>query len=421
MKLHPFRALHPTPDSAHRVVSPPYDVVSTVEAREIAGDNPDSFLRVLRPEIDLPPGTDLYSDPVYATAAANLRGLIERGALVSDATPALWLYRLTMGTQQQVGFFGVSEVNDYVGGRIKRHEFTRPVKEDDRTRHVDTLRAQAGPVFLTCRDDDGRLAALQAELIAAGGAPYIDVRGQHEVRHELWPVYESTPLERTAEAFDRVDAFYIADGHHRAASASRARDLARGRTPDAPADADFERFATVVFPAPQLKILAYNRVICDVHGHTTAGFLDALGGAFEVGPPGAPGADLPAARHTFGLYVAGAWRALKARPGVVDESDPVRCLDVSILQERALSPLLGITDPRTSKRLEFVGGIRGTAELARRVDARGAGCAFSMFPTSVEELLAVADSGQVMPPKSTWFEPKLASGLLIHRFRAQGG
>jgi len=414
MKLHPFRALHPTPESAGRVASPPYDVVNTDEARAMAEGNADSFLHVVRPEIDLPDGTDLYSDPVYAMARSNLDGLVERGALVEDDAPALWLYRQTMGAQQQVGFFGVSEVADYVAGRIKKHEFTRPDKEDDRTRHVDTLRAHAGPVFLTCRDADGGLSAIQERLIAKYGAPYIDIRAQYEVRHELWRIDDAADLAAVASVFDGVDAFYIADGHHRAASAMRARDLARARTPDASADAAFERFATVVFPAPQLKILAYNRVLFDLNGHSSEGLLDAIAEDFLVGEPGA-GAD-PSQRHAFGIYLDGVWRTLIAKNHVVNEADPVACLDVSILQDRVLGPLLGIDDPRTSKRIAFVGGIRGSAELSRRVDERGAGCAFSMWPTSVQELLAVADSGEVMPPKSTWFEPKLASGLLIHRF-----
>lgn len=413
MQLHPFRALHPTPETAARVASPPYDVVSTAEASAIAGENVDSFLHVVRPEIDLPEGTSLYDDSVYAMAKQNLEGLVARGALVKGAAPAIWLYRLTMGSHVQTGFFGASSVDDYVAGKIKKHEFTRPDKENDRTRHVDTLGANAGPVFLTCHEvGDGELAALQASLIEAAGAPFINIVGQHDVRHELWPISAADGLEQVAAAFAKVEAFYIADGHHRAASAMRTRDLRRKRDPSAPKDAPFERFGTVVFPAPQVAILAYNRVVSDLNGLTTDGLIAALGTHFDV-ERGGDGT--PTARHAFGLYIDGAWWTLRAKASTVDESDPIARLDVSIIQDNVLGPLLGIDDPRTSKRVAFVGGIRGAAALAAQVDANG-GCAISMFATSVEELLAVADAGSVMPPKSTWFEPKLASGLLTYTF-----
>ncbi len=410
MRLHPFRALEPAPDRVARVVCPPYDVVSTDEARRYAAGNPDSFFHVTRAEIDLPPDADPHSDVAYAQARLAFERMVADGVLVEDEGEALWLYRLTMGEHVQTGLVGCAEVADYQEGRIKRHEHTRRDKEDDRTRHTDAISANAGPVFLACRATEA-LATLERRLTA--GAPAMDVVTPNGVRHQLWPVRQGADQAAVAEALDALDAFYIADGHHRAASAARTRDLRRQRHPDAPTDAPFERFLAVVFPHDQLRILPYNRVLADLGGLTPDGFLEALSKVFEVGPPGA--AAEPPARHGFGLYLQGTWRQLVTRPEHVDEHDPIARLDVAILQDHVLGPLLGITDPRTDPRVDFVGGIRGTGELERRVDAAGQGAAFAMYPTSLDELFAVADAGQVMPPKSTWFEPKLASGFLIHR------
>lgn len=409
MRLHPFRALHPVPSLAGDLASPPYDVVSTAEARAIAADRPRSFLHVVRPEIDLPEGTSLYDPTVYAAGAAALQGLVDDGVLVRDEVPALWLYRLDHGPHHQIGFVGCAAVDDYVGGRIKRHELTRRAKEDDRTRHVDTLSAHTGPVFLTCRDAARRLAGLQLELTA--GAPTFDLTAEGGVRHRLWRVEQADALTQIASAFEAVPAFYIADGHHRAASAARVRDL-RAQRDGAAGAAD--RFLVVVFPDHQLRILAYNRVVADLNGASPEAFLARLAERFEVGEPGATAE--PTARHRFGMYLGGQWRQLVARPEVVDEADPIARLDVAILQDHLLGPVLGIDDPRTSDRVDFVGGIRGTGELSARVDgaSEGRGVAFAMYPTSIEELLTVADAGLVMPPKSTWFEPKLASGLVVN-------
>ncbi len=411
MRLHPFRALHPTPASVRDVVSPPYDVMSTAEARAMVHGNPLSFLHVVRPEVDLPEGTDPHADEVYDTARANLARLVERGALVRDDAPALWLYRLTMGDHTQTGYVGCAEVEDYAQGRIKKHEHTRRDKEDDRARHVDTTDANTGPVFLTCRGSK-ELTYLPVEL--ATGPPDLDVVGPDEVRHTLWAVRDPDALERVADAFAAEDAFYIADGHHRAASAYRTRELRRARAPQAPADAPWERFLAVVFPADALRIMAYNRVVVDLGGRSVDAFLGAVGERFDVGPAGGPAS--PPRRGTFSLYVGGVWRLLTPTPETVRAAgdDPVAGLDVSVLQTHLLEPVLGIEDPRTDPRVDFVGGIRGTAELVRRVDEQGDGCAVSMYPTSIGDLLAVADAGRVMPPKSTWFEPKLASGLLVH-------
>jgi len=406
LKLHPFVALRPPAGREAEVASPPYDVISTAEARALAAAAPASFLHVIRPEIDLDPDIDVHDERVYAQGAASLRRLVEEGALVRDAGDAIWLYRLDMGEVSQIGFVGCAEVDDYAEGRIKKHEHTRPDKEDDRTRHVDTLGAHTGPVFLTCRAGSG-LADLQVRL--AAGPPELDLVGYGDVRHRLWRVSAEGDLADIAGAFAGIDAFYIADGHHRAASAWRVRGLRDERAGGTQASAPWQRFLVVVFPDDQVEILAYNRVVADLNGRDEAEFLAALEVDFEVGRA-AP----LTARHQFGLYLGGVWRHLTARSHIVDEGDPVARLDVAILQDRVLEALLGIEDPRRDARIAFVGGIRGTEELERRVAAQGGGCAFSMVPTSVAELLAVADAGLVMPPKSTWFEPKLASGLLVH-------
>ena len=409
MKLHPFKAIHPASGRAAEVVSPPYDVIDTEEARTLAEGKPASFLHVIRPEIGLEPEVDIHDDRVYAQGAASLARLLDEGALVRDQAAAIWLYQLDMGDVCQVGFVGCGEVDDYAEGRIKKHEFTRPDKEDDRTRHVDTLSAHTGPVLLTCRDE-GQLSSLQTRLMQ--GSPDVDVVGYGDVRHRLWRVSEPEALEQIAAAFEPVDAFYIADGHHRAASAWRVRELRDQRAGGRQDDAPWQRFLVVVFPDNQVKVLPYNRVLADLNGHTPAGVLAALEPNFEIGPAGAPAS--PEVRHGFGLYLDGAWRQLKARPHLVDEADPVARLDVAILQTHVLEPVFGIQDPRRDSRIAFVGGIRGTEALERRVEAQQDGCAFAMYPTSVSELLAVADAGHVMPPKSTWFEPKLGSGLLIN-------
>lgn len=408
MRLYPFRALHPRPELAADVASPPYDVVDAAEARALALGRPNSFLRVVRSEIDLPRDADPYSTEVYAGAATRLKAMIADAVLVSDPSAAIWVYRLDWGLQIQTGFVGCVEVDDYVSGLVKRHEFTRRDKEDDRTRHIDTVGAHTGPVFLTCRSEPS-VAALQARLTE--GPPTLEVTARG-VRHRLWRVVDPELLGVIERSMAQFDAFYIADGHHRAASAARARDLRRTAEPNAPKDADFERFLAVVFPSDQLRILPYNRVVADLGGLSDDAFLERLEGPFDVSAPGAPPA--PVSRHEIGLYLGGTWRMLRARRHLIDEADPIARLDVAILQDHLLAPVLGITDPRSDKRIDFVGGIRGTDELERRVNQQGGGCAFSMVATSIDELLAVADAGLVMPPKSTWFEPKLASGLLIH-------
>lgn len=420
--LFPFRALRPRPADAARIAAVPYDVVSTDEARQLAGDNPLSFLRVSRAEIELPAGTDPYAAAVYERAAANFRWLKDQ-ALETEAEPALYFYRLRMGAHEQVGLAGCFSLDEYDRDVIKKHERTRRDKEDDRTRHMLALRAQTGPVFLTYR------AAADVDVIAArviGGTPLFDFTAVDGVRHTLWRV---TGGDRDAlvAAFGRIPSLYIADGHHRAASAARTRTELRGVAGDAhgagAGTADVNTVLAVAFPHDQMQVLPYNRVVRDLAGLSPDAFLAQVQAAFTL----TPGPATPVQRGDIAMFLRGAaatahtydgdrgghWVTL--RPRVAPEaSDPIGSLDVSVLQDRLLAPILGIADVRTDKRIDFVGGIRGTAELERLVTAGTAAVAFSLFPVSVSDLIAVSDAGAIMPPKSTWFEPKLRDGLLIH-------
>jgi len=407
MKLHPFRALRPAADAAADLISPPYDVVSTEEARAFAEGNPRSFFHVIRPEIDLPEGTDPYDDAVYARGAAALGEFIDAGWLVPSPSPVLFVYRMAQGAHVQTGFAGCVAASDYRSGAIKRHELTRPAKEEDRLRLILRCEAQTGPVLLACRSSEA-LGRLLDDLTAR--PPEVSVVARDGVRHELWPVGDPAELARAEAAFAALDAFYIADGHHRAASGTRVAERLHAERGPGP----WDRLLAVVFPEDQLRVIDYNRVVADLGAHDEASFLAAVAERFEVGPPG--GEPRPAARHRFGMYLGGTWRQLVARPEIVDEDHPIRRLDVAILQDHLLGPILGIDDPRRDDRIDFVGGSRGVEALARRVDQAGGGVAFALYPTSLDELFAVADAGAIMPPKSTWFEPKLASGLMIHTF-----
>src|SRR5262245_12393774 len=380
MRFAPLRTLRPSPGSAARVASPPYDVVTADEARTLAAGNPWSFLRVCRSEIDLPPDTDPHDPAVYARAHQNLQWLQAEGALVLEDQPAIYLYRLGMGGRAQVGVAGGVHVDDYEHDVIRKHETTRPDKEDDRTRHVLALRAHAEPVILAYRDVEAlrRRAAAEQER-----APLLDVTARDGVRHTLWRLADPRPW---VEAFAEVPTAYVADGHHRSASAWRA--AAELRTGDFPArSGEFEWFPGVLFPAGELRILPYNRIVRDLGGQRAAAVLDRLGRVgrlaetLEPTPPG-PGA--------FCLYLSGCWRRLELDPASIDAGDPIRSLDVSLLHERVLAPILGIGDQRTDPRIDFVGGIRGVAELARRVDAGEAALAVSMCPTTVQQLMAAA-------------------------------
>ena len=408
MELFPFRALRPPKSRVEDVASPPYDVINTTEALGLAQGKPDSFLHVIRPEINFEDPNSATGQSLHDEAGRQLKALASRGALEQDEEPALWVYRLIMDGRAQVGMVGCADVDAYADGRIKKHEFTRPDKEDDRTQHVDTVGAHTGPVFLACRSTEG-LQTLQEELM--GSEPEYDFEADDGIRHTLWRVGDAEDLRKASTEYAAIDAFYIADGHHRAASAHRVRDLRvqRGAAED---QREFARFLVVVFPEDQLKILAYNRVVKDLNGLTNEQFLASLDRHFEVGPPGAEPS--PPRARSLCVYLGGDWRLLRTRSHVVDEDDPVGRLDAALLQNLVLAPILGIENPRINQRIQFVGGIRGTDYLEKLAGEKGV--AFSMFPTSIDELFAVADSGEVMPPKSTWFEPKLRSGLLVHPF-----
>ena len=403
--IRPFSALRPQPERAKAVASVPYDVVNTDEARALAASNPLSFLHVSRPEIDLPAETDIHGDAVYRKAVANFENLIKTCPLEKEATPSLYLYRLIMGDHQQVGIVACCSVDEYDNNVIRKHERTRRDKEDDRTRHMLMLKAQTGPVFLTYRRRREVDDLVSAEI---NSEPLYDFTADDGIQHTIWRVSDPQPL---VESFGNVPLLYIADGHHRAASASRARAELKEQSFSNTGQEDYNYFLSVIFPDSQLQILPYNRVVRDLNGLSKAGFLDMVKKEFEVTENGIA---VPASTGQWSMYLDGKWYGLKLLPIDPPPKGTVAALDVSILQDRLLDPMLGIVDVRTDKRIDFIGGLRGTAALERLVNEGKAAVAFSLYPTTVEELMRVSDAGEVMPPKSTWFEPKLRDGLLIH-------
>ena len=404
--IRPFAGLRPTPEYAAQVAAPPYDVLSTEEARGEAQGKPWSFLHISKPEIDLPEGTDPYSPPVYARAAENMQRMLERGVLKRDGKPCYYAYRMVMNGHAQTGLVAAGSVADYDAQRIRRHELTRPDKEDDRVRQIEALNAQTGPVLLAYPTAPGVDAILSD---ASRGAPEIDVTASSGVRHMLWVIRDEDRIARLTAAFDAMPALYIADGHHRTAAASRVAASRRAATPQGSAEAGYESFLCVAFPHRQLRILPYNRLVRDLNGLDREEFLRRVAAHFNVTRSG--GRVTPARRGVFGLYLPGQWYRLEIDPARIPAADPTARLDISLLAEHLLGPVLGIGDPRTDPRIEFIGGIRGPEELERRV-AGGMAAAFSMYSTSMQDLMAVADAGRIMPPKSTWFEPKLADGLV---------
>jgi uncharacterized protein (DUF1015 family) len=396
--LHPFRALRPAPSVAATVSSVPYDVVSVDEARQLAAGNPLSFLHVTRSEIDLPPGSDPYAGSVYELARDNLAALREQAPLVVEDSPSLYFYRLRMGGHEQTGIAACFSVDEYEQDVIKKHERTRPDKEDDRTRHIVALGAQTGVVFLTYRESE---TIDQLSRAVTADSPLYDFRADDGVHHTIWRVSgeDATGL---VDAFARVPALYIADGHHRAASAARAR--AETRTPDA------GTFIAVAFPSNQMHILPYNRTVKDLAGQTPAQFLSALGARVPV----REGAATPRGKGEVSMYLDGKWYVLDLSKAAPADGSRASGLDVALLQTHVLEPLLKIGDVRTDKRIDFVGGARGTAALESAVNSGKAAVAFSMHPVTIDDLMAISDEGGIMPPKSTWFEPKLRDGLLIH-------
>ena len=404
--IRPFNALRPPAERAAQVAAVPYDVVNTAEARELAAGNPWSFLHVSRPEIDLPDGTPIYSDAVYAKAATNFAELKKECPLENEETPSLYIYRLRMGEQEQTGIVACCSVEEYDRDIIRKHERTRRDKEDDRTRHILVLRAQTGPVFLTYRAQE-KIDALVAEALA-GNPRLFDFVANDDIHHTIWRVPTYDPL---VEAFKEVPYLYIADGHHRAASASRARAELKDQGFGFIGNEEYNLFQCVLFPDNQLRILPYNRVVRDLNGLSPVDFLAAVRATFAINENASPS---PTERGRWSMYLDGRWYELELRNDAEKPSGAVESLDVSILQEHLLDPILGIKDVRTDKRIDFVGGIRGPEELERLVKEGKAAVAFSLFPTTIDDLLKVSDAGQIMPPKSTWFEPKLRDGLLSH-------
>ncbi|MBE0532858.1 MAG: DUF1015 domain-containing protein [Rhodospirillales bacterium] len=403
--LRPFPALRPAPGRAAEVAAPPYDVLDSAEARMMAAGRPWSFLHVSKPEIDLDPGIDVYSAPVYAKAAANFTRMIEQGVLVRDPAPRYYVYRLAMGDHVQTGIVGGASIAAYESGRIRRHELTRPSKEDDRVRQVEAVSAHTGPVMIAHRPNTA-IKAVLADQAKGEPASSVELAGVH---HTLWVVSDAQVVGTLRDAFDGLDALYIADGHHRSNAAVRVAKARRAAGGTAP-DAWYESFLTVVFAADEMRILDYNRVVRDLNGLDAGELLRRVEEHFTVEPTA--GEARPRSRREFGMYVAGRWYRLAVRNEPKAGGNAVAGLDISLLTERLLSPVLGIGDPRVDPRIDFVGGIRGLKELAWRVDSGEMAVAFAVYPTSMEDLMAVSDAGQIMPPKSTWFEPKLADGLV---------
>jgi uncharacterized protein (DUF1015 family) len=406
MRLHPFRAVRPRPDLAERVAAVPYDVVNREEAAALARGNPYSFLHVGRSDIDLPPETDPHDPRIYAGAREALDRFQSEGILVREEIPALYLYRQIMDGRAQTGVVGCVHIDDYEHDVIRKHEKTRQDKEDDRTRHVLTLRANAEPVFLTYR---GRPGIAELSRAVAEAPPLYDFTAADGVRHTVWRIPDPTAF---VDAFESVPHAYVADGHHRSASAWRAGRELRAAPPSERDAGEHEWFLAVLFPAEELRILPYNRVVRDLAGQRPARVLERLGQVGRVSPTGEPS---PPHSGAFGVFLDGRWYQLEVDERTIDRSDPIASLDVSLLQDRVLGPILAVGDPRTDPRIDFVGGIRGTAELERRVRSGEMALAIAMYPTTLDQLLAVADAGEIMPPKSTWFEPKLRDAMFCHQ------
>ena len=399
--IKPFPALRPRPSLAERICELPYDVLSTEEARQIAARNPLSFLHVSKPEIDFPPQTDPHAPEVYLRGKENFDRLVSDGNLRQDDTACFYLYRQVLGSHRQTGLVAAASCEEYLHGVIRKHELTRPDKEDDRVRHIEILNAQTGPAFLTYPT----VRSLD-EFVSqhTGSAPDMDFTAADGVRHSSWRIADPQDVQWIESEFSKIPALYIADGHHRSAAAARVYRNRRGAGHSA-------GFLSVIFPHDQLQILPYNRVLKDLNNLSIEPLLEKLGRLFLIEKDAAAA---PAERHQICLYLKGRWHRLTFRPEYTASRDPIEQLDVTLLQKQVLDPLFAIHDPRTSDRLQFVGGVRGTRELERLVDAGDFACAFSLYPTRIEDLMAIADSGGIMPPKSTWFEPKLRDALFCH-------
>lgn len=406
-----FKAIRPTSELADKVAALPYDVMDSDEAREMVKGNPYSFLHVDKAEIDLDPSIDLYDKRVYEKARDNLKNMIKEGIFIQDEKKCLYIYKQVMNGRAQIGLVGCTSIDEYLNNIIKKHEFTRADKEQDRINHVDYCNANTGPIFLTYRAK----AAINDTINGWMGSnkPVYDFVSEDGIGHTVWVIDCEETIKKLEAEFGAIDYLYIADGHHRCASAAKVGLKRREQFPNYKGDEEFNFFLAVLFPDEQLYIMDYNRVVKDLNGNSTEEFMNKVGEKFDIEAYNGERPFKPAVKHTFGMYLEGKWYKLTAKAGTYNENDPVDRLDVSILQNNLLNPILGIQDPRTDKRIDFVGGIRGLKELEKRVN-EGMKVAFSMYPTTIDDLMAIADAGQVMPPKSTWFEPKLRSGLFIH-------
>lgn len=407
----PFKAVRPVPEKAKDIASLPYDVMDSDEARVEVKKNPLSFIHVEKAEVDLPEATDHYSDEVYNKAKENLYNYIKNGHMIQDEKPAFYVYRQIMDGRTQTGLVGCAATEDYMNNIIKKHELTRAAKEADRIKHVDICDAHSSPVFFTYRHRDD-INAVVSKTVAT--RPEYDFVADDGISHSLWVISNDEDISIISKAFADMDYLYVADGHHRTASAAKVGLLRKEANPNHTGQEEYNFFMTVIFPDNDLYVMDYNRVVKDLNGHSPEAFFSNIEKNFSIELFEGQGPYHPESRHNFGMYFAGKWYKLTALEGTFDENSPTKSLDVSILQENLLHPILNIGDPRTDERIDFIGGIRGLKELEKRVDSGREVVAFAMYPTSIEELMNIADAGEIMPPKSTWFEPKLRSGLFIH-------
>lgn len=410
--IRPFRALRPTPALVDKVAALPYDVMSSAEAREMVQDNPYSFLHVDKAEIDLEPGIDLYDDRVYAQARSNLDRMTAEGVFIQESRPCLYIYRQKRAHRTQTGLVACLSIDDYINNVIKKHELTRADKEQDRIRHVDSCDAQTGPIFITYRRQEEISSIIQGWTDRH--AALYDFVSEDGITHTIWIIDEMEVIERLQSLFAAIESLYIADGHHRSASAVQVGMQRRAQDPYYSGEEEYNYFLAVIFPDQDLYIMDYNRLVRDLNNHSPEEFLSLLEKDFEVRIFSGEGPCQPQTAKTYGMFLEGVWYILQARPSSYDANDPVARLDVSILQNNLLGPILGINNPRTDKRIDFVGGARGLGELEDRVNS-DMKIAFAMYPTTIDDLIAIADVNQIMPPKSTWFEPKLRSGIFIHK------
>ncbi|MEJ5286327.1 MAG: hypothetical protein CH6_2617 [Candidatus Kapaibacterium sp.] len=405
----PFKAYRPKPEFAAKVAAKPYDVLSSEEARIEAKDNPLSFLHVGKPEIDLDPSIDLYDPRVYEKGRENLMKFISDGILEQDPEPYFYLWAQTMGNRTQIGLVGCASVDDYWNDKIKKHEKTRKDKEEDRCNHVRVTNAHTGPIFLTYRDNP-EIDSIVAKIIET--QPIYDFISEDNVRQRVWVIKDKETIDKIQNIFERMDCFYVADGHHRSAAAAIVGRERQQANPNHRGDEEYNYFLAVLFPASHLMIMDYNRVVKDLNGNTKEEFINKISKIVDIEEQNSR--FKPTKKGEIGMYLDGKWYKLTIKPEYFKNDDPVERLDISILQNHILAPILGIDDPRTSKRIDFIGGIRGLEELEKRVNSGDWAVAFAMYPTSIDELMQIADAGKIMPPKSTWFEPKLKDGLFVH-------